>query len=77
MIAVSAAACSVGVTIVHCTRSAARAGALEACILIVPVLSTAAFLMRDQREKKQARGDASMLTNLVSCALFFCFFFGV
>lgn len=59
LIAVSAAACSLGVTVlqrVHPgtlndrpldTTHAARAGALGACILTVPILSTAAFLMRD------------------------------
>lgn len=57
VIAVSAAACSLGVTIVLCMRPddrapldtthAARAGALGACLLTVPIVSAAAFLTRE------------------------------
>lgn len=70
-IAISAAACSVGVTIVQCTRPdngqpldathAARAGALGACILTVPIVSTAAFFMymREAQTMSSARNDPS------------------
>lgn len=55
LVAVAAAACSLGVTVVQCmypdndpplnATHAARAGALGACILTVPLVSTAAFFM--------------------------------
>ena len=66
VIAVSAAACSLGVTILLWTHPdsdppldtthAARAGVLGACILTVPIVSTAAFLMR-QAQTVPSAGD--------------------
>lgn len=67
VITVSAAACSLGVMIVlrmHPdngspldTTHAARAGALGACIFTVPIVSTAAFLMREAQAMPSARNE--------------------
>ena len=67
MIAVSAAACSLGVMVVLWTHPdsrplldatrAARAGVLGACILTVPVVSTVAFLMREAQTMPSARSE--------------------
>ncbi|KAF8428885.1 hypothetical protein L210DRAFT_3764842, partial [Boletus edulis BED1] len=70
VIAMSAAASSLGVTVVrYCTRlddlngppldatHAARAGALGACILTVPLVSTAAFFMREAQMMPSARNE--------------------
>ena len=69
VIAVSAAACSLGVTIVLWTRPdngppldtthAARAGVLGACILTVPIVLTAAFLLRQAQTIPSARNEPS------------------
>ncbi|KAF8558138.1 hypothetical protein OG21DRAFT_1601214 [Imleria badia] len=68
VVTVSAAACSLGVTIVQvCTHPdngppldtthAARAGALGACIFTVPIVSTAAFFMREAQTMPSARNE--------------------
>jgi hypothetical protein len=69
VIAGSAAACSLGVAIVLWTdpdnappldtTHAARAGALGACILTVPIVSVAAFLMREVQTMPSVRNEPS------------------
>lgn len=69
VIAVSTAACSLGVTIVRYTHPdngppldtthAARAGVLGACVLTVPILSTAAFLIHEAQAMPSARSEQS------------------